>query len=253
MVLSVVAVLWAGVVWLNRRRLAAVDGTRDRSEGTVIFVEPVRWLFVVWGFKSFVYGLRRAGCRHQVRLFRWSGTAGALLVLPDLMRRGRLLRKAERLARLVERIADQHPGCPLHLCGYSTGCYIAAEALRRIRPNLRVGRVILLAGTFSPTFPLADLSGRTSGVHTFHSPVDFVINGLGPLLFGCNDRRFSLAGGMVGLRHAPGFVTQYAWSGADVSLGYLGDHFSITTPRFIAARVAPLLTARGDYRPTGSE
>jgi hypothetical protein len=61
------------------------------------------------------------------------------------------------------------------------------------------------------------------------------------LLFGSNDRRWGPGCGTVGFREPPPFVTQRAWRPADVRLGYLGDHFTVTSPRFVAGHLAPIL------------
>jgi len=239
----VFAGVWALALGYNRWQVARLEHTGDPREGIVIFVEPVRWLFVIWGFPHLCRGLRRAGCNAQVRLFRWSNRAGALLVLPDLMRRARLQCKSRRLARLIDELVERHPGCPIHVCGYSSGCYVALEALRHCRTPRPVERLILLAATISPRYDLRPLAGRVGSVHHLYSPLDGVINGLGPLLFGCNDRRWSISAGMTGLRHPPPFVFQRRWSPRDIASGYLGGHFTVMSPAFIARELAPLLGA----------
>lgn len=236
------AAAWWLVLWRNRRRVAAVDHSGDPRRGIVIFVEPVRWLFVIWGFPHFCRGLRAAGCPHYIRLFRWSNRAGALFVLPDVMRRGRLQRKARRLAHLIHTLSRAHPEAPVHVVGYSSGAFVALEAVAALPREARVDRVVLLAATISPRYDLERLADRTRGVLHVHSRLDFAINGLGPLLFGCNDRRWSVSSGMVGLRRPAAFVEQHAWSASDAALGYYGDHFTVTAPRFVESRIAPLLS-----------
>jgi predicted esterase len=233
--------LWCVALVRNRRAVARFSGSGDPSHGIVVFVEPVRWLFIVWGFVSVAKGLRRGHCKNHLRLFRWSGRAGALLVVPDMVRRKRLLRKARRLARFVEELAAQHPGCKIHLVGYSSGCYLATEAVKRVNTPQTLGMLILLSSTVSPGYRLDKVANRVQRLDSFHSPADFIISGLGPLLFGCNDSRRAPAAGMVGFRSAPHGATQHAWSPNDVRLGYFGDHFSITASRFISAQVAPIL------------
>ena len=244
-----IAVGAAGMWWLavarNRRAVAAFEGSGDAVAGIVLFVEPVRWLFIIWGFASFGRGLRRGGCGARLDLFRWSGWAGALLVLPDLMHQRRLLTEADRLARHIDRLAARHPGTTIHLCGYSSGCYLVTEAVKRLERPEAVGTVVLLAGSMSPGYELGEVADRVRTLHSFHSGADFIINGLGPWLLGGNDRHRALAAGMVGFTASrPTPVNEHGWSHRDVRLGYLGDHFSITAAGFIAARVAPLLTTR---------
>lgn len=232
---------WALALAYNRRQVARIEHTGDPREGIVIFVEPVRWLFVIWGFPHLCRGLRRAGSNVQVRLFRWSNRAGALLVLPDLMRQGRLLCKSRRLARLIDDLVQRYPDSPIYVCGYSSGCFVALEALRYCRAPRPVERLVLLAATISPRYDLHHLAGRVGSVHLVYSPLDGVINGLGPLLFGCNDRRWSVSAGMAGLRHPPPFVSQRRWTPRDILDGYLGGHFTVMSPAFIGRELTPML------------
>lgn len=236
------AALWTLILVRNRRQVLAADRTGDPAAGIVLFIEPVRWLFVVWGFPQFARGLRRGGCPHYLRLFRWSNRAGALFVLPDLMRRARLDRKARRLARLLNHLAAQHPDRPIHLCGYSTGSYVALEALRHA-DRATVTTVVLLGPTVSPRYDFAGLAGRARVIHCLHSWLDLWINGVGPLVFGCNDRRWALSVGMVGLLSHPEFVRPRGWQAADLRFGYFGGHFTIASPSFVAHVVAPMLLA----------
>ncbi|HEY3246616.1 MAG TPA: hypothetical protein VGM03_24995 [Phycisphaerae bacterium] len=121
---------------------------------------------------------------------------------------------------------------------------MAVEAVKRLDSGKRIGAVVLLAGSFSPGYDLTAVAAGSRTVRSFHSFIDFIINGLlGTLLFGCNDRRRSAACGMVGLKTRPRRVWQRGWSRFDLALGYLGDHFSITSPRFIAKRVVRILPA----------
>jgi hypothetical protein len=236
----VAVILWLMLLRRDRRRIRRYDETGEPDAGIVLFVEPIRWLFVIWGFADFCKGLRRAGWLGKVQLVRWSSHIGALLVFPDLMRPGRQLRFAEKLAQRFDQLAQAYPDSPIHLVGYSGGGYVVLEAIRRTSRPEAIGQVILLGAAISPRYPLGTLSDRIRQLHSFHSPID-LITGIGPALFGCCDRRWSPAAGTLGFKNPPIFVTQHAWRPRDIRLGYLGDHFTITAPRFVANRIALLL------------
>ena len=236
---------WLFAMTLNRRNVRRYDGSGDPARGTIVFVEPVRWWFIVWGFTHVARALRRSGYAGKIRLFRWSNRAGSLLVLPDLMRRGRLRRKAERLAGFIAKSAAESCGASVHVVGYSTGCYIAVEACRRADPPLPVGTLVLLAGTISPRYRLQPLAGRVRRVVNVYSVLD-VINWVGPLLFGSNDRRWGPACGAVGFSDPPPFLVQRAWRPADLRVWYWGGHFSVASPAFLARDIAPYLAVRHD-------
>jgi hypothetical protein len=238
---AMAVVVWAGALWINRRRVERYDGRGDPQCGVVVSVEPVRWLFIVWAFNAVCRALRRAGCGHAVYLYRWSRAAGSLLVLPDLMRRHRLDAKATRLAGVLEELARGHPEVDIHVIAYSTGVYVAFGAVKRLPPGIRVGHVIALHGTVSPGYDVAGVTKRSTGVLNVHGRVDFLINGLAPLLFGTNDRIHSPACGMVGLRRAAPGLEQRRWRPGDARFGYFGDHFTVASSAWLREHVVPRL------------
>lgn len=233
------ALLWLSAVLVNRRNVRACERGGSTGADLIVFVEPVRWLFIIWGFAPFCRGLRLAGCTAEVRLFRWCRVAGSLLVIPDLVQRRRLLRKAERLARLLDAYAAQYPGRRIHVVGYSSGSYVALEGCKQMACQEAVGTLVLLAGSVSSDYPLDDLTGRVRQIRSFHSPLDLIVM-VGPALFGSNDRRWGPASGAIGFRRAPAFAEQRAWQVRDIATGYLGDHFTIAAPKFVARHVAVL-------------
>lgn len=237
----VVIAVWAIAVAINRACVTRYHGRGDGTTGIVVFVEPVRWLFVVWGFGGACRGLRRAGIPHAIHLFQWSNRAGSLFVLPDLMRQCRLNRKAKRLAKFIEQLVKDHPGVPIHLIGYSTGVYVACEAIKVLPPDVRVGRMIALHGTVSSDYELTEVLARTDSVINVYSRGDWIINGLGPLLFGTNDRVHAVACGMVGFRRPREGLVDRPWSWNDIRKGYFGDHFTVMSSVWIRDQIAPLL------------
>jgi hypothetical protein len=233
-----VAAVWALVVTINRWFVRRVHGLGDPGQGIVVFVEPVRWLFIIWGVAPIGWGLRRAGWGGRLTLFRWGSALGSLFVLPDLMRHKWLLRQAERLAEHIAELAHTHPDRPIHLLGCSNGCYLCVEAAKRVQPGL-IDRIVLMGGVISPTYDLEPLASRVVGVHNFHSPLD-IISVLATLLFGSSDRRWGLGSGTVGFADSP-VLTQHAWGWRDVRHGHLGDHFTMASPWFATHAIAPII------------
>lgn len=245
LVIGVVAVLaalafWVVAVLVNRWIISRLDGNGDPGHGIVVFVEPVRWLFIIWGFDLLCLALWWVGWRGQTRLFRWCSIGGGLAVFPDLVRRKRLLRRAEELARFIETLADDNPGRLIHIVAYSNGCFIALEACRRLCRHGLVGELALMAGAVSPKYDLRSLTGQVRHVHSFWSPLDLTV-GLGPLIFGTSERRWTAGCGAVGFRTPPEFVTQRRWQPRDILCGYLGDHATIISPLFLVKHVAPII------------
>ncbi|HOB75175.1 MAG TPA: hypothetical protein PKG54_11680 [Phycisphaerae bacterium] len=75
-ILCSTALLWSLAVLVNRRNVRTHNRNGDPDSDLIVFVEPVRWLFIIWGFAPFCRGLRLAGSNAQVRLFRWSRVTG---------------------------------------------------------------------------------------------------------------------------------------------------------------------------------
>lgn len=238
--MALVGVLWTFAVIVNRRAVRRENGAGDPRDGVLLFVEPVRWLFVIWGFGPFCRGVRRSGWKGQIRLVRWSSGAGSLLVFPDVVRQKRLSKRADKLARLIERVAADYPESPIHLVGYSSGCYIVVEALRRLE-RVRATTACLLAATISPTYSLDVARRNVDRLQHVYSPLD-LINLLGPLVTGTNDRQWTPACGSVGFRLSSSSIVQRRWRWTDVGSFYLGDHFSIVSPRFVCKHFASWLT-----------
>lgn len=234
--IAIAAVLGAMLAW-HYRQVKLLDRSGDPDAGIIVYVESVRWLFVFWGFRAVVRGFRKAGRREAVHLFRWSTPLGSLLVFPDLVRQKLLLERSEILANELQLLFKQHPQVPIHLISYSSGCYVATEACKRLPDKYKIGLILLLSPPVSPGYDLTPLSATVERIVLVCSKVD-VICAVGTLLFGTNDRLWKVPAGVVGLSNPPDFVVQYHWSIRDVRYGFLGDHFTFTSPWFIENRIA---------------
>jgi pimeloyl-ACP methyl ester carboxylesterase len=145
---------------------------------------------------------------------------------------------------LLGRLAAETPGSTIHLVGYSSGGYVALEAAKRASPGVPISRVIVLHGTVSPAYDLSKVTARAAVLNVY-GPCDVFINGLGPLLFGTNDRVHGPACGLVGFRAAVPGLTQRSWRWRDIGEGYVGDHFTVMSRNWIARHIAPQLVGEG--------
>ena len=222
---------------------------RDRGgapqSGLVIFVEPIRWLGVRWGANTLAAGLRRAGFEGEFHYWRWGTTLGASLVLPLLKGSQKLEAEARRLADFITHHHRERRTVPIHLIGYSCGGFIAIRALELLGDETCVDSAAILAGAISPRYNLSEAAGRVGGPLVVCSSLgDWIILGLGTLVFGTADRKHAPSVGMVGLRAGgqstiPPNVVEIKWRLAMVRLGHLGGHFSAAANRFITRCVAP--------------
>jgi len=228
--------IWA-VVWALDRRAVARGQGGDPAQGLTLFVEPVAWLAIKWGFRRFLVAAGMSGRVGRLELFGWSRGWRGFLVLPDLVSLDRNLRHARRLAERLERHASEHPGSPIRLVTYSSGGFIALEALRCLPPHVGVERLVMLAPTVSPGYDLAPALDRCREAVCVCSKGDFLINGLGALVFGTNDRRHTLSAGMVGFDGSSGdggAVRHVRWRPGDVRRLWFGGHFTVSSVPLMA-------------------
>ncbi len=222
------------------------DPGGDRNKGLAIFVESIRWLSVAWGRRGVASGLRQGGFEGQFLHWRWHEAWRGWLVLPALADAEFLRRQARRLAEFIVRQKQQFPQAPVYLVGYSCGAFVMAQALEMLPEAVQVDGAAMLAAAVAPDRDLEPAARRVRGKFIVCSSInDWLICGLGTLIFGTADRRHSLSAGMVGPRRAPGPNTvRVRWRPAMIRLGYTGGHFSAPAAAFIARHVAPPLLGR---------
>ena len=205
----------------------------DEQRGLTIFVEPVAWMGLKWAYRNLRAAAEAVGVRDRVEIFQWSSVWGAILVLPDLMGLKRNLRHAQRLANRMARHLADYPDSPVHLVTYSSGGFIALEALRRLPPGAKVRSLLLQTATVSRHYDLTAALAACDEIINVWSPLDWAINGLGALAFGANDRRHAVPAGTLGFRiteeAARGKLLQIRWRPAFMRYGYFGEHFTASS------------------------
>ena len=247
-----VAIGW-WLIWLLRERVQCrqwASSTR-RDRGIVFFAEAARWLCVRWSFVRVARGLAAGGVDGSIELFRWSSGWRGFLAIPALMSHAVMRRRGGRLAEKIVRYQERHPDRPVDLVGYSSGAYVVLVALESLPDDVTVRTVVLLAPTVWPQYDLTAALRHVNGrLIAVHSRGDWLINGLGPLVFGTADRRHRPAAGMVGFRRRPAddvadrFVSvQHTWRFA--RSGYFGDHFTVAGSGMARDHLAAWLTGDG--------
>ena len=218
------------------------DTGGDGREGLVIFVESIRWLGVPWGMKTAAAGLRRAGFAGEFRYWRHHATWRGWLVLPVVATPRMLERESQRLADFIAAQRRDAPGQPIYVMGYSAGGYVAVRALELLPEGIGVEGAAMLAPAFSPGRDLSQATRRVSpGRFVVSSSIlDWLIVGLGTLVFGTCDRKHTPSAGMIGHR-GPGAVREIRWRPHMIASGHVGGHFSASATGFVAQHVAPIL------------
>jgi hypothetical protein len=198
-----------------------------------------------------VRGLAEGGVvAADVRVFRW-GAALFVMNLEDEAIHERA--EAELAERLEAWRARAHAEAHIDLVGHSAGCGVILGAMRRLPADRRVGTVVLVAPSVSPTYPLGEALAHVEGrLHAFYSERDRVWLGWRASTFGTYDRvRVAAAGkvGFAGLEALPpqlaGKLVQHAYDPAWARLGHRGGHEDGLAPGFAREVLAPLLNHGG--------
>ena len=221
--------------------------TGDDEKGLVIFAESIRWLGVRWGAGTVAAGLRDAGFEGRFLYWPWHTWWQGTLVLPAILAQGMLEREARKLADFITDRRREHPHRPIHLMGYSCGAFVAIRALELLDEDVQVDAAAMLAGAFDPGRDLRRARSRVSGPMVVTSSVaDWLIIGLGTLIFGTADRRHSFSAGMVGLsRQDEAGIVEIRWRPRMIRSGHWGSHFGASARGFIARHVATAMGING--------
>jgi len=205
-----------------------------------------------WPLKWAYAAFRDAGVSGAIRIFRWQRPGcGPLNVVFHRDNR----RRAARLAEEIVQRARLNPAAAVDLVGYSGGGGLALFALEALPDDVRVRNVVLCQPAVSPTYDLTTALKRVRGqTICYRAPGDWLILGLGTLLFGTLDRRHCIAAGNVGFRLERAIADptlcarfrQRAWRlEALRGGGHWGGHLGTLGYRWNRRYVAPYLLATG--------
>lgn len=209
------------------------------------------------GFEAASRHLRQTAAEEKlpldVRAFHWSH--GSYRVLSDQTHAAHARREGCKLAALIVRCRQESPGQPIFLVGHSAGCAVILIAAESLPPNA-VERIVLLAPAVSAKRDLRPaLRCACQGVDVFTSTHDWAWLGLGTLLAGTTDRRWTLAAAGRGGFQPPltgaedgvlyGKLRQYPWNPRLTWSGHNGGHYGAYQPGFLRVFVLPLLSVPG--------
>ncbi len=205
------------------------------------------------GFEAASRQLRQTAAQAQlpldVRVFHWSH--GYCRILADQVHAEHARREARRLTEAIVTCRRTAPTQPIYLVGHSAGCAVVLLAVECLPPD-SVERIVLLAPAVSATRDLKPgLRCARRGIDAFTSTYDWAWLGLGTLLAGTADRRWTSAtagragfqpptlGGADDVLYAK--LRQHPWNPRMKSLGHNGGHYGAYQPEFLRAFIFPLL------------
>jgi pimeloyl-ACP methyl ester carboxylesterase len=202
--------------------------------------------------RGVVSGLRQTHPNATYEIFDWT-TGHAYRMFYHARAWTRHQQIAGELAQRILALQTDQPYRPIILIGHSGGAAMAIVALEQLPPGYRVHQVILLAPDLAPSYPLGTALDRTVyGIDVFHSRFDCLMLGAGTTLLGTIERVHTPAAGMLGF-HTPGCLDegtqflycmklrQHGYEPAMALTGYVGGHFTCTTPEFVNRYVSPVI------------
>lgn len=160
--------------------------------------------------------------------------------------------KAEMgLAKHLGAWLKQRSDCRIDLVGHSAGCGVILGALEELG-SLKVGRVILLAPSVSPTYDLAPALARVNGrIDVFHSPHDTFFLKWRTGTFGTYDNVKTPAAGHLGFKVNPSLpadlskkLVQHPYDAKWEELGNGGGHMGPLAEDFGKRVLLPLLQSQ---------
>ena len=220
-----------------------IDQGGDERDGLAIFCGGVRFFGVRWGFRRVRAGLRQAGFKGRLIYDGWHSAVQGWLVLPPLTDRALIERRAGQVAECIEDYGRRYPHCPVYLLGCSAGGFLALRALELLGEGVQIESAALLSPAFDGRRDLAPALSHLKGrLVVTYSSLDWIVLGLGTLLFGNADGRYCRAAGLTGvLGDYAGKVLNMRWRPGMILSGRLGGHVSAIPSSFIARYVAPAM------------
>jgi pimeloyl-ACP methyl ester carboxylesterase len=230
----------------TRHEVQSLEPLTGNEAGVVFSVDGAG------GFLATTDSLRtavgRQGLALRVEPVEWSHGWGRVIADQTDICYARV--QGRRLAERVTAFRSACPGAAIYLVGHSAGCMVALAAVEELPPGT-VDRVVLLAPSLSAAYDLRPaLRGVRGGIDVFCSRRDWLYLGLGTIVVGTADRRWSAASGRVGFRPPEGpneDLTPYAklhqhpWNECQGWTGNQGGHYGGYQPAFLRAYVLPLL------------
>ncbi len=196
--------------------------------------------------RQMLSGLRNAGVNANIVVYDWTDNDPGIHALQAYQRNQQ---EAQKVADLIAAHAAADPDSPIYVTAHSGGCAVAAWALAKLPPDVKVQTVLFMAPALSPTFDLTAALRHVSGkMFVFSSFLDTFVLYTGTRLFGTMDGVHTEAAGFCGFIRPPGAdplmyrkLVSCAYRSNWERYNDFGGHIGAMSRSFASAVLAPLL------------
>jgi len=192
-------------------------------------------------------GLRDAGIDANIVVYDWTEHEPGIRALQAYDRNQR---EAQTIADLIAAHAVADPRSPIFITAHSGGCGLAAWALAKLPPDVKVQTVLFIAPALSPRFDLSPALRHVNGkMYAFSSRFDTVVLFTGTRIFGTIDGVQTEAAGFSGFIQPQDAdplmyqkLVQRAYQADWAKYDDFGDHIGGMARAFASAILAPLIS-----------
>ncbi len=190
-------------------------------------------------------GLSRGGCESALVIYGWGWPVpgiGLILNQTDVI--GNRV-AGQRVAQMVAKYQDGHPGRPVYVVGHSGGGGVAVFAAESLDEKHHVDGLILLSASLSSGYKLDKALARCrNGILNYYSDRDTMLLGLGTIVVGNVDGVHGASAGAAGFSRSFPKLYQRGWTRKMERTGNYGGHMDSAGAQFVAEYIAPWVTAR---------
>lgn len=200
-----------------------------------------------------VRGLLASGYRGAVVRYDWNAGLPIIRSFVNLVSTRHQERGARAVVDIVTAYRSAQPTAPISIIAQSGGCWVAIRAMELLPPNMNISTVVFHAAAVSAEYDVSAAAKRCQRkVISIEACGDYVLLGLGTLLFGTADRRHRLGAGFVGFRQRPTNFEAMRWRPSWLRHGHLGNHTTSAAFAFMRDVIGPRLRTTCDETAPGA-